>query len=336
MVKILGRNRLVKMGTIGMLFSIILLFLVPGPVNSAEVIDRIVAAVNGDIILLTELNWELKSGAAGIKAKKLPADKEEEELSNYRKLMLDQLINQVLIDQEIKRHGISVADEEVDQSIAQLREGKHLSEEQFKEEVKKNLGLSLEEYREKVKEQLLRMKLVNSEVQSKVVVTDEDRKLYYDQFEEKYAGGKKYHLRNIIMAVPSEAGEEEKQTILNKMEGVLTELKQGASFPAIADKYSESSASGEGGDLGFFRFTDLSPQLQDALKELKEGELTPIIDTERGYQILYVEKIEDDTGKSLEEASPDIDQQIYNASVQMKFQSWLMDLRKRSHIKISE
>src|SRR4030042_1601564 len=81
MVKILGRNRLVKIGIIGMLFSIILLFLVPGPVNSAEVIDRIVAVVNGDIILLTELNWELKSGVAGIKAKKFPADKEEEELS---------------------------------------------------------------------------------------------------------------------------------------------------------------------------------------------------------------------------------------------------------------
>ena len=104
----------------------------------------------------------------------------------------------------------------------------------------------------------------------------------------------------------------------------------------MANKFSETSAFGEGGDLGFFRFNDLSPELKEVLVDKSEGEFTSVLDTELGYQILYVEKIEDDTGKSLEEASPEIDKKIFNANVNMKFQSWLMELRQRSHIKIIE
>jgi len=312
------------------------IFATAGLVSGAEVIDRIVAVVNSDIIILTDLNRESKPIVDQIKAQNLPEDQEKEELSKYREYMINQLINQALIDQEIKRYGISVSDEEVDQSITQLRESRFLTEERFEEELKKNMGLSMEAYRERTKDQLLRMKLINSQVQSKVVITDKDRELYYKQFEEEYSGGKRYHLRNIIMKVSSETSEAEKEKIAQKMEKVLAELKQGADFAVMANKFSESSAFGEGGDLGFFRFNDLSPQLKEVLVDKSEGEFTSVLDTELGYQILYVEKIEDDTGKSLEEASPEIDKKIFNANVNMKFQSWLMELRQRSHIKIIE
>jgi peptidyl-prolyl cis-trans isomerase SurA len=318
------------------LICVALILALAGIASGAELVDRIVAVVNSDIIVLTELNRELKPFVEQIKAQNLPEDKKTEELTKYREYMLNQLINQVLIDQEIKRYGISVSDEEVDQSIKQLREGKLLTEERFEEEVEKNLGLNMEEYKKRVRDQLLRMKLIDSKVQSKVVVTDKDRELFYERFEEKYSGGKRYHLRNIIMKVSSEASEAEKGDVAKKMEKVIAELKQGAAFADMANKYSDTSKFGEGGDLGFFRFDDLSPQLKEVLAEKGEGEFTSVLETEMGYQILYVEKIENDTGKTLEEASPDIDKQIFNASVNMKFQSWLMELRKRSHIKIIE
>lgn len=306
-----------------------------GAVN-AEVVDRIVAVVNGDIIVLTELNRDSAPIVKKIKAEKLSPDREKEELAGYREYALNQLINQKLIDQEIKRYGISVSEGDIDNYIAQLRESELLSEEQFVQTLKSSLGLSMVEYKKKVKEQLLRMKLIDSKVKSKVVVTDEDRKLFYEKFEKEYAGGKRYYLKNIIMKVPADASESEKQNIFKKMKGVLAKLKQGASFETMADKHSESSAPGEGGDLGFFRFDDLSSDLQEALSGVNEGETTPILDTEMGFQILYVKKIEEDLGKTLKEASPDIDRKIYNASVNMKYQSWLIELRKRSHIKILE
>jgi len=312
------------------------LFAMAGPASGAEVVDRIVAVVNNDIIVLTELNMELQPFIHQIKEKGLPEDKEKEEVSKYREYLINQLINQKLIDQEIKRYGLSVSEEEVDESIQQLRERKFLTEEQFEKELKENLGLTLEDYRKRVKDQILRMRLVNSQVKSKVVITDKERQAYYEQFKEEYAGGKRYHLRNIIMKVSSETSEAEKESKLKKMEEVLTKLKQGAAFADLANTYSDASKFGEGGDLGFFRFADLSMQLKEALADKGEGEFTSVLDTEMGYQILYVEKIVNDTGKSLEEASPDIEQQIFNASVNMRFQSWLMELRERSHIKILE
>lgn len=336
MIKYISKNLLVKTALTAVLFIIALIMISTQLAESAEVVDRVVAVVNGDIIVLTELNREVRNGIANYKTQGISEEKIGEELSDYRLAILNQLINQKLIDQEIKRYGISVADEEVDKSITKLREGKLMTEEVFAKEVKKNLGLSMEEYRIKVKDQLLRMKLINSQVQSKVVITDEDRKKYYEKFEEEFAGGKRYHLRNILLRVPSEASDSEKETALKKMEDVFEELKQGASFVQMANTYSDSSKTGEGGDLGFFKHSDLSPQLQEAVGGLGEGEFTSVLDTEIGYQIIYVEKIEENSEKSLEEASPAIDKQIYNASVNEKFQSWLMELRSRSHIEILE
>jgi peptidyl-prolyl cis-trans isomerase SurA len=74
--------------------------------------------------------------------------------------------------------------------------------------------------------------------------------------------------------------------------------------------------------------------LQEAMKDLKPGEYTPVLDTDQGLQIFYLQDIEVVPGKSLEEASDEIEQELYKEIVNEKFQSWLEDLRKRSHIKI--
>jgi len=337
MDKQIYKKSFVKIVLNGMGFLFVFFMIMSMGISEAEVVDRIVAVVNSDIILLSDLNRELKPVVENIKAQGFPSDKEGEEISRYRNIVLGQLINEVLIDQEIKRYGISVTDEEVNESLTRVREGKNLTIEQFENEVKNDLGLSMAEYKEKIKEQLLRMKLINSEVQSKVVITDEDRKQYHEQFEEEQTGGTRYHLRNIIMTVSKEATDEERKEIMDKMKSALEELKNGASFASVADKYSETSRSGEGGDLGFFRFVDLSSELQEVLKETKEGEYTPIIETDMGYQILYVEKIEENADSSMEGGpSPDIDQRIYNANVNKRFQEWLNELRERSLIKIVE
>ena len=78
----------------------------------------------------------------------------------------------------------------------------------------------------------------------------------------------------------------------------------------------------------------LSPQIQAAIKDLNTGEFTSILDTDQGYQILYMEERTRTPGKSLDEASDEIREKLYNEIVNRKFESWLKDLRKRSHIKI--
>jgi len=102
----------------------------------------------------------------------------------------------------------------------------------------------------------------------------------------------------------------------------------------MASKYSESASAAKGGDLGLLDEEVLSPQIREAIKDMDAGEFTPVLDTDLGYQIFFIEKVADAQGKSLKDASPEIEQKLFEEIVNEEFRSWLEKLRKRSHIKI--
>jgi peptidyl-prolyl cis-trans isomerase SurA len=299
----------------------------------AKVIDRIVATVNDDIVLLYDLNQTIKPYVDRIKASNYPHEKERQILFKIREDAVDMLIEQKLTDQEIKRYKISVSQNEINNAIEMMKKTSFITDEELREELSRR-ELTLEEYREQIKEEILREKLISREVKSKIVIIPEDIKAYYENHKDIYSGKKKYHLRNIIMKVPEASVETEKLTIKNKMESILSELKKGEPFDKLARFYSDSPIASEGGDLGLFEIKDLSPQLQEAVKVLKEGEYTPVLDTEQGYQILYVQEIQKTPGKTLEESTSEISQKLYKDTVNRRFASWIKDLKSRSHIKI--
>ena len=301
--------------------------------NGAEIVDRIVAVVNDEVITLTELNNSLKPYMEKIQSLGYPQDKEQELIFKVRKDMLDRLINQKIEDQEIKRSKVEISEEQVDKTIERIKETNYLTDEQLRAALVKD-GLTLEEYRSKIKDQILRDRLVALKVKSKIVITKEDIKAYYEKHTKEYGGKQKYHLRNIIMKVPLFLGSEKKLEIKAKMDEILEKLKAGESFKALAAKYSESPAASEGGDLGEFEFDSLSPQLQKAIEKIKPGEFTPVLDTDQGYQIFFLEEISSAQGKTLEEVTPEIQGKLYNESIDKKYHAWIADLRKQSVIKI--
>jgi len=302
-------------------------------VESAEVVDRIIAVVNDDIITFTELNQLFKPYADQIKARGYTPEKESKMLFKVREDILNQIIDEKLADQEIERYGIVVSKKEIDNTIESIKKANFSSDEELREALGKE-GLSIEEYRKRIKEQKLRAKLVNIEIKSKIVITKEDIKSYYKDHIDKYIGEEKYHLLNIILKVRRLGGEAEKLGVKKKIDAILIKLKEGERFEVMASKYSESPSAKDGGDLGLFKIDELSQQLQKIVKGMKAGEFTSVIDTEQGYQIFFVQDVIRSPGKSLEEASHEIQEKLYYEIVNKKYQTWLTELRKRSYIKI--
>jgi peptidyl-prolyl cis-trans isomerase SurA len=299
----------------------------------ALLVERIVAVVNDDIITLSELNTKLSPFAAKIKSSGYTADKERKLLYTVREQVLNQLIEETLAKQEVKRANINVSEMEIDAMIERLKESRFYTDEEFRAALKQQ-GLNMADYRTRLKEEIMRSKLVNLEVRSKIIITQDDLKTYYDNHADAYAGEKKYHLKNIIMVVPALADTIEKNEIHKKMETVVAKLKVGASFESLAREFSQSPLSKEGGDLGTFKAESLSPQIQSALQNLKNGEYTQILDTDQGFQIFYVENILSEKGRTLEEASGEIREALFKEIVDREFEKWLQGLRKKSHIKI--
>jgi peptidyl-prolyl cis-trans isomerase SurA len=299
----------------------------------AVVVDRIVAVVNDDLITLFDLNQSFQPYEENIKALGYTSERERETLFKLRTDLLSRLIERKLTDQVIKKNNLEASEQEINTTLERIKEGRSLTDEDLRAELAQQ-GLTLEEYRKNLKQQLLRNKLVNREIKSKIVITEDDISNYYNAHRENYAGEMKYHIWNIFIRPSQFADSSTQRLALEKMEAVVTKLTQGQSFESLAVEGPDSPMAPQGADLGLYRLDELSPQLQKAVKDMKAGDYSPILKTEMGYQIIYVQKIVETDSKSVAEVKSEIQETLYNEAVDNKFQTWLKDLRKRSHIKI--
>jgi len=318
------------------LFSI-LIFLsgvqVYGGLCGAEVVDRVVAVVNEDIVSLSELTRAVQPYADKIKSLGYSLEKEREILFKVHEDMLDQIINQKLTDQESKKYKLSVSEKEIDNALERVKEANHYTDEDLRRALVKD-NLSMEEYRDKVKENILRAKLLNIAVKSKIVITRDDIKSYYENHKNMYQGEKLYHLHNMVKKADYGLGADNKKAILLIMEEIYTRLKNGQPFDKVSMDYSGGSYDVRSFDLGRFKPDQLSQQVRDAIKGIKAGECTKVLETEIGYQIIYIQDIEEKPGKSLDEAASEIEDILFREIVDKKFLSWIDALKQKSHIKI--
>lgn len=300
---------------------------------SSEVIDRIVAVVNEDIILLSELKERMRPYSQRIRKQGFDLVQERKMLFKMREEMLNRLVDEKLTDQEIQRSGIQVDEAEIDNTIERIKKNNSFTDEDLRRYLDAE-QITMQQYRNRIKEQVLRTRLVNYEVKSKIVITQEEIQAYYDSHPELYGGKTSYHLRNILMQVPAYSTDADKQAVNMQMQQLLIQVEAGKSFSNLARTHSQSPTAADGGDLGVFERESLSPQIQAALDGLKPNQTTAVLDTDQGFQLFYIEAIKRTEGKSLDSVREEIQQKLYAEVVDKKFVSWLEDLRSQSHIKI--
>jgi peptidyl-prolyl cis-trans isomerase SurA len=300
---------------------------------ATEVLDRIVAVVNEDIILLSELNTRMRPYVQQIRNQGFDADKERQMLFKVREDLLNRLVDEKLTDQEIKRNGIQVDESEIDSTIERIKKSNFFTDEDLRRFLESE-EMTMEQYREQIKEQVLRSRLVTYEVKSKIVITDEEIQAYYDSHPELYGGKISYQLRNILIRVPDYATDEEKQAVNARMQQLKSQVASGASFGELAKAHSQSPTAADGGYIGEFKRDMLSPQIQEALDGLTAGQTTDVLDTEQGLQLFFLDAINRSEGKPLDTVRAEIQQKLYTEVVDKKFISWLEELRSQSHIKI--
>lgn len=315
------------------LLSVVVLMIVCPPAPGAVLVDRIVAVVNQDVITLVELNAALEPYVEKAKTLDVSPEERHKMLYKVREDILNQLIDEKLTDQEIKRVGIHVSDEDVDAAIKRIMETNKGNEEDLRRALAAQ-GFTMAAYRKKIRDQIMRNRLVNQEVKSKIAITSEDIKAYYKAHPEIFGGEIKYHLRNILMVVPPLATDSEKQSIANQMNAIRQQLAAGQSFAALAKANSQAPGASQGGELGTFSADTLAPSILKAIKALGAGGITPVLNTDQGLQIFQLVDVIHTPGKPLEKVSGKIQEKLFDQAVNTRFKTWLEALRNRSFIKI--
>jgi len=102
----------------------------------------------------------------------------------------------------------------------------------------------------------------------------------------------------------------------------------------MIDEIKKSSFAVQGTDLGLYSLKELSEQLRQVVEKMDAGDFSDVLDTDFGYQIIYVQKIEDPRARQFEAVESEIEETLYKETVDNKYQEWLELLRTRSHIRI--
>jgi peptidyl-prolyl cis-trans isomerase SurA len=299
----------------------VLLQLMLSGTGVAEVVDRIVAQVNDDIITMSELQHMAKTfeAQAGVKPKGIDEKKMHQE-------MLEALIDRKLAKAEAKRRGIVVSDKEIDAAMAQFRQRNNIADDATFAKGLAQAGLSVKEFRQQLADQMTQERLLVMVVGTKVSVSDTDvRRLYDQQFK---TGGTQVHIVTLRMPFPPGATEAQKEEIKQQAEAILSAVKRGESLAAAADKFSLKTS-----DVGFVSQSDLDPRLAEYLNKLKPKEVAPIL-TQEGIQLMQVMGRRSGEARPFEEAAPEIRRILQQQEMEKYFTEWVKTLRDKAHIKV--
>ncbi|MFZ5798225.1 MAG: peptidylprolyl isomerase [Desulfobulbus sp.] len=306
----------------------------------ADMVDRVVAIVNDEVITLSEVNEEGKAVLQRV-AENVPASQLEDALQEARKTVIEKMIEKKIMLQEAEKANISVSDEEVQMALDRILERNATSTEQLQEEIAR-LGMTEAQFRENLKQQVLSSKLVNLEIRSKVIIPEDKIIDYYDtHYTERVEEGGYYLLQiGIGLSGGSASGTDGaagKEAARKKAEEIRAMAVAGKDFKALAQEYSDLPSAADGGDIGVLRKEEMPGAMYEVISRTPPGQLTEIIETGAGYQFFKV--LSGQEGQILtkvpyESVKDDIYDTLYQQEMEGRFAEWLKNKKSLSYIKI--
>ena len=300
----------------------------------AEVVDRIVAVVNDEII--TSYAVEKEKASILKEAERQQPPPAPQTLVRLDEKALDRLIDKKLVEQKVRELDIRITEEEVRQAIEDVKRQNKLSQESLVSALA-NQGLSFDQYKVQIREQLERLRLVSQEVRSKIQVGEREMREYYEANPGRFGGEDNFRARNIYFKLDDKMPADQVKKVMTTAMSVLYEARAGKDFAELARQYSEEpSAKTTGGDLGTFRKGDILPEFEESLTRMKPGEVSDLIYVTGGLHIVKLEERFAGTPKPFEQVKAEVEDILYRKKSEDRFNQWVTDLRKDAAIEIRQ
>lgn len=299
---------------------------------SAEILDRIVAKVNSEVVTLHDVRqaavpYVLQQGMS-------PAVlQDEQRRPELYKKVLEDLVDRKLLLQEAAKLELEIKDSELDQWLAFTRQQQGMSEEQFQAMIAQ-YGMRPEGYREMVRQNLLKIRMIKIKVGSQVNVTqDEVDELYRKRFGD--AGGtEKFVTVSHILFRPENDSPAAKAAAKKRAAKAKKKLAEGASFDEVAKESSEGPTAEKGGFLGSFRTGELDPEFEKVAFNMKAGQTSGIVETKFGYHIIKVDKVEKRESPDIDERKDQLRGEIQQRKMEGLLDQYIQTLRTRAFVDI--
>ena len=251
-------------------------------------LDRIIAVVNDDVIMSSELEDKVRT----IKNQLIEQGTALPPTSILQKQVLDRLILTKLQIQMAEKTGIRVDDETLNRTISKIAAENQLSLSKFREILEAD-GYSYEKFREDICNEILVTRLRQRQVDNRVSVTDREIENFLSTQEHQGDSEKEFRLSHILISVPESPSARQLEEIQQKADKVISELQGGADFARVAATYSDSQTALDGGDLGWRKASQVPTLFSDVVNNMQKGDISEIIRSPSGYHIIKLTEIRD-------------------------------------------
>jgi len=303
-----------------------------GGVAHARVVEKVAAVVGANVILASEVEEKAAPLLTELGRITDPT-KRAARASSLRREVLDRLIDDQLINDQATELRLTVTPEQVDASIAEIKKQNNIDDKQLDDALRAQ-SMSMATYRKDLQRQLLRFRVINIAVGSKVTITDEDVKSYYNRHYKSGGANAEVRASHIFLAIPdgADAGVvAEKQALGRK----LVERAATEDFAKLARENSDDAATRkDGGDLGTFGKDMLPKAIEELVFSMKVGEVAGPVRADRGFHVIKLVERKAVAAKPLTEVEDDIRMQLRQKEMDKQTKNYLADLRKKNLVDV--
>lgn len=302
-------------------------------VARGELVDRVAAVINNDIIALSEVEQRAAPELARVATERDPK-KRGELRQQALKTALDQLIGEKLLETQLKDLNLDVTEQEIDAGIEDVKKQNQLDQAGLEQEIR-NSGFTMTSYRAFLKKNLAKLKLINLKVRSKVKVSDDDLRVEYTRWLQTEQQDPEVHARHIVVLVSPKASNEDVEKARKKAEELAKEARHpGVDFAELAKKKSEGPSAPDGGDLGYFRRGVMLPQFDRAVFSLKVGEVSEPVRTNFGWHVIKVEDRRAPEAKPFEEMKDQLRERLFRSQMEKYTEQYVQELRQQAAVEV--
>ena len=249
-----------------------------------------------------------------------------------QKDLLRDLIDQQLLAQRGKDEGISV-EADVIKQLDEVRKQNNLASLDDLEKAVEGEGLSWDEYKSQFRTRLLTQEVIHREMGSRIIIGHDEVKQYYDAHQKDFVKPEQVELAEIFLDTKDKSPQEI-EAIEQKANDYRNRVLKGEEFSEIAKRYSEGSTKDKGGTLGTFEPGQLSKQLEDIVFKMDKGQITEVIQTKTGFEILKVVDHFQAGLQPVAKVENEIMNRIYLQKMQPQMREYLAQLREESYVTV--
>jgi parvulin-like peptidyl-prolyl isomerase len=297
------------------------LLVLAGPAR-AEIIERIVAKVNGDIITQTE--FEARQVAAVQMARVQPGQIEAFLRANNARL-LQEAIDELLLAQRAADLNLRLRAEYIQEVIEGIKKENNITtDEQLQEQLRRE-GMTLDDLKRNIERSILRRQVLARELEPKLAVTDADARADYDARQEEYVKPPAVKLQEIL--VPPAGG-------VTRAREIVARARVGEDFAALARTYSASHTGAGGGDLGWLAKGEMNARIEKVAFSLDPGQVSDPIPAGSSFLILKVVETRPGHTTPFEEVREEIRKRLAQERGDREYEAYLEGLRRNAIVNV--